>query len=166
MFNPLYPFNNKLLQAAVKNGSMFFVRNTFVCSACLPQQYLKGCFIITHYNDKAKAEAHYNSSANDKYRFLYHWNDAEHQQKLLNAASNPKGYEIHSSCFMPKFENDIGKDIKNKISRFIQLQSNRKLKRNEKTTVDFYLQFGILYVRIAFAGQQISAKFMDIQNLE
>ncbi len=164
MFDPLYPFTGEVLQAAIKSGSCYFVRNTFICSACLPQQQLKGCFIITHYNDKAKADAHYNSSANDKYRFLYHWSEEEHQQKLLNAASNPIGYKIYSSCFIPNFEKRIGKEIKNNINRLIHSLSNQKQKRNEKATVDFYLQFGILYVTIGFAGQQISVKFIDIQS--
>ena len=69
MFNPAYPFTKDVLEATVKKGCVYFVRNTYDKVFDHFHENIKGYYLITHYNDLAKATAHYNSTSNDSRRF-------------------------------------------------------------------------------------------------
>lgn len=165
MFNPLYPFTKQVLDETVKKGCIWFVRNTFNLAVDHFDQDIKGYFIITHFNDKAKAIAHYNSTAQDKNRFLYEWDNEEHKTKLLIASEQPAGYKIYSSYFLPDYKKRITNPIKDKINRYMYRHTDWKPGKGETVNVDFYLQFGSLYVTLSYAGQQLKVQFSDIENI-
>ena len=83
MFNPLYPFTNDVLEATIKRGCTFFVRNTYPNALDHFDESIKGYFIITHYDDEAKARAHFNSIVGDAYRHIYNWSDPQQQRAIL-----------------------------------------------------------------------------------
>ncbi|HEX8277590.1 MAG TPA: hypothetical protein VF540_02815, partial [Segetibacter sp.] len=64
-----YPFTKDVLEATVKKGCVHFVRNTYDKVFDHFNENIKGYYLITHYNDLAKATAHYNSTSNDSRRF-------------------------------------------------------------------------------------------------
>ncbi len=80
---------------------------------------IKGYFLIAHYNDIAKANAHFNSIQKDSNRFLYDWNNDEHKKKFYLAASQPEGYKIYSTYFLPNYKDKITKPLKDKINRYM-----------------------------------------------
>lgn len=165
MFNPLYPFTTDVLQATIQKGCRWFVRNTYPQAGSHFDEEVKGCFLMSHFNDFAKATTHYNSTAHDPHRFLYDSSKEEHKIKLLTAAGQPAGYKIYSAYFLPDYKKKIGTDTKDKINRYVYLHTNWKPSRGETMHIDFYLQFAAIFITLGYAGQQLKIKFEDIENL-
>lgn len=163
MFNPLYPFTKDLLKAFVKSGKIYFVRNKYSAAFDHFDGGAKN-FLITHYDDISKAKAHFNSIAFDPHRFMYHWKISEHKEKLLIAASQPQGYKIYSSLFLPNWEKKITINTKEKINRYMYAHTNWKPGSGEKTHLNFYFQFGQLYFTLSYNGNKITGKFEEIEN--
>jgi len=164
VFNPLYQFTTEVLEATIKKGCDYFVRNTYRQPQYNSHEEIKGYYIITHYNDKAKSEAHYNSIAEDKNRYLYNCYNKEDKEKLKIAASQPKGYMIYSAYFMPNYREKISKRTKDRINTYIFKHTNWKPTKGYVVGVDFYLQFGSIFIALNYAGQEIKINFDEIEN--
>ena len=165
MFNPVYPFTAQVLEATINRGCLYFVRNTWPQGFDHFNENIKGNYILTHYNDLAKATAHYNSIANDSSRFLYDWNNAEQQEKLKTAAAGPAGYKIWSAYFLPDYKSKITNPLKDKINRYMYKHTNWKPGRGETVAIDFFLEVGSLFITMRYAGEQQKVKFTDIENI-
>ncbi|WP_018611559.1 hypothetical protein [Segetibacter koreensis] len=165
MFNPTYPFTKEVLEATVKGGSFYFVRNSYHRSFDHFHENIKGYFIITHYNDEAKAYAHFNSIPNDGNRFLYEWSNEEHKRKLYMAASQPEGYKVYSAYFLPNYKDKITKPLKDKINTYMYKTTNWKPGRGETLSVDLYMQYGSLYAVMSYNTEKIKIKFDEIEKM-
>ena len=164
MFNPLFPFTKDVLEALVKEGCHYFVRNNYPNAYDHFNTEIKRSFLITHYTDKAKAEAHYNSTPKDQYRFIYYWNIPEHHEKLKVAASQPKEYKIFSTYFYPDYKKKITPILLEKINKYMYRNTNWKPGKGESVGFDIYIQFGSLYATMSYAGEEITVKLADIEN--
>lgn len=164
MFNPLYPFTKPVLEKTIQRGCIYFVRNDYPNAIDHFQTGIKAHLLFTHYDDLGKAQAHYNSIPQDKYRFLYDWNNPEHQEKLIIAASQPKEYKIYSSYFLPDYEKLITDEQKKKINKYIDLQTMWKPKKGESIKIDISLQFGSIFITASYQGNKLKAKFADVIN--
>ncbi|MEJ7626829.1 MAG: hypothetical protein WKF35_08200 [Ferruginibacter sp.] len=164
MFNPLYPFTPEVLQQTVKRGCSYFVRNTWPPAADHFEDGIKGYFLISHYDDLSQANAHFNSISNDPHRFLYEWNDPAHRERLEKAAHKPAGYRIYSTYFYPDYKKKITKNIREKINRYMYRNTDWKPGSGETVHIDLYLQFGLLYLTMKYAGQELKIKFADIET--
>ena len=162
MFNPLYPFTEDVLYATVKRGGLWFVRNSFN----MGEEIAGKSFLITHYNDQAKAETHYNIVSHDAYRFLYRWEDAAGQERLKLAAAKPEGYEIFSSYFYPDYKRKISKKYKEKINKYMYMHTAWKPAGRDTVHVDLYLQFGVMYLHLKYEGEELKIKFADIERIK
>ena len=150
MFNPLYPFTTEVLEATIQKGCHWFVRNTYRQAGSHFDEQVKGYFLISHFNDWAKANTHYNSTSHDPHRFLYDCNNEEHKIKLLAAAAQPAGYKIYSAYFLPDYKKKISPAIKKKINRYVYLNTNWKPARGETLHIDFYLQFSAIFITLGY----------------
>lgn len=164
MFNPVYPFTMEVLHKTVERGCVYFVRNQWPHGFDHFSEDIKGSFMFTHYDEKAKALAHYNSITLDKYRYLYDWNDEADKEKLKIAAAGPEGYKIFSSYFLDDYKKRISNPLKDKINRYMYTHTNWKPVKGETVHIDFYLQFGQLYITMSYAGQQRKVNFEDIEK--
>lgn len=164
MFNPVYPFTMAVLEATIKRGCLYFVRNTYPQAVHHFDENIKGYYIFSHYNGRSKAEAHYNSIGQDAGRFLYHWENPEQQERLKKAASNPAGYSNYSTYFLPDYKNKITNPLKDKISRYMYRHTDWKPGGGEIVNIDFFLEFGCLYITMNYAGKTEKVKFEDIEN--
>lgn len=165
MFNPLYPFTKDVLDQTVKRGCRYFVRNTYLQAFDHFNECIEGYFLFSHYDDPSKAEAHFNSIGNDPHRFLYEWDKPAHRERLMMAAGNPKGYRIYSTYFFPDYKKKITKNLKDKINKYMYRHTDWKPGSGETVNIDFYLQFGLLYLTMKYAGQELKIKFADIETL-
>ncbi len=166
MFNPLYPFTAQVLEATVKRGCIYFVRNDYPNAMDHFHTGIKAHLLFTHYDDFSKAQAHYNSIPQDKYRFLYNWNNEEHQERLKLAAAQPKEFKIYSSYFLPNFKDLITPFQKQKINKYIDMQTMWRPKKGETIRIDYSLQFGSIFITASYQGNQLKVKFADIENLK
>ena len=163
MFNPLYILTIDVLEATVKRGCTYFVRNNYPNAFDHFDDKNKASFVITHYDDKAKAQAHYNAIPYDQYRFFYDWANPKHQEKLKTAATQPAGYKIYSTYFYPDYKKKITPILKEKINKYMYRHTNWKPKKGETVNLDFYLQFGALYATMKYSGMELKVKFEDIE---
>ena len=164
MFNPLYLLSNEVLEATVKRGCIYFVRNNYPNAFNPLAEGIKANLLLSHYDDLQKAQEHFNSIPQDVYRFLYHWNNPEHQSKLKIAASQPKGYAIYSTYFYPNYKTKITPRLKEKINSYMYSHTRWNPKKGETVNIDFHLQFGALFVTMQYAGKKIQVRFIDIEK--
>ena len=164
MFNPFCFFSQPLLDSFIKGGKTYFVRNVFPRAFDHFDDSVKHYFLFTHYDDHSKAQAHYEAIAHDKYRFLYKVDSEEHLNKLKLAASQPEGYKIYSTLFVPDWKNRITKDLKQKANRYMYKNTNWKPGKCESIHLDLHLQFGELYFTMTYNGHKIITKFVDIEK--
>lgn len=164
MYNPLHPFTAPLLDAFVKSGKVYFVRNTFPRAFDHFDEGVKGYFLITHYDDRSKAMAHYDAIGHDKHRYFYEYSNPGHLEKLKVAASQPTGYRIYSAVFVEDWEKHITKELKEKVNRYMYRHTKWKPGRGEKTSLNFYFQFGQLYFSLSYDGDKISGTFDSLEK--
>jgi len=165
MFNPLYPFTKDVLEATVKRGGLWFVRNTLQQNGDNDGE-MKKAFLITHYYDAAKAETHYNIVTEDPYRFLYSWEDMDSRRRLELASTQPEGFKIYSAYFYPDYKKKISKSYKEKINRYMYTHTAWKPAGSDTVHVDLYLQFGIMYLHLKYEGEELKIKFADIERIK
>ncbi len=164
MFNPFFPFSMQLLNAFIVQNKKFFVRQTFDRGKNPFDDDIKGYFMVSHYDDKTAAATHFDALKGDPNRFLYNWNNQEHQEKLKIAAGSPKGYKIYSSVFQKDWEKHITDKTKAKIRMYVAGLGWRP-SRNDGLTTDFYLTFGEVYIRLKYKGHVEKIKFEEIEKL-
>ena len=164
MFNPLFPFTKEVLEATVERGCYWFVRNSYPLAFDHFDTDIKACFIMTHYNDHAKAVAHVNSIDRNASGKLYDWNDAADQEKLYVAADHPKGYKIFSAYFLPDYKKKITVNTRAKINHYLRMHTDWEPGKGETVAVDLFLRFGILYASLGYAGEQIKITFEEIEK--
>jgi hypothetical protein len=163
MFNPFHPFTTPLLDAFIKSGKLFFVRQTFNRGRNTLDTTCKGAFLITHYSDLSAAEAHYHALEEDANRYLYFWSREEDSSRLKVAAAGPENYKIYSALFQKEWEARITDRLKKQINAYITSLGWRPGK-GEGVLPDFYLQFGDLYVQLKWGKRQVRVKFEEIEN--
>jgi hypothetical protein len=162
MFNPFAPLSEQLLDAFVKAGKVYFVRQTFKRGKTPLDENIKGYYLITHHSELGAAQAHYGAIAHDPNRYLYDWGKEEDQKKLKIAAGNPEGYKVFAGVFIQDWERHITDRVKNSVKMYIGSLGWRP-GRNETVTPDFYIQFGDLYLKLKFRNKEVRVRFEDIE---
>ena len=166
MFNPFYPFTQKLLQGMVSQGKYFFVRQRLNRGmAILPSGELSGkLYLMTHYSNLVTAQDHYGTIAHDPNRFLYDWLYPGHQEKLLKAAQLHEEYSVYGAVLRTDWESLITDAMEEKVRSYIA-SLGWEPKRSDAVTFDFELRFGELYATIHFKKRKVRAKFEDIEKI-
>jgi len=164
MFNPFYPLTTQLLDAFVAKGKKYFVRQTFNRAKNPFDDEIKGYFLFSHYDSFTTAQDHYGAISHDPNRFLYDWNNPEHQQKLRVAASGLKEYKNYASVLRIDYEKGLTDKLKKKIRSYVSNSLGWHIKGNDTLDSNFELQFGELFIRFKYGGRQAKVKFEDIEN--
>src|SRR5689334_12187580 len=113
MYNPLSIITVELMQAFLREPKLF-----------VRQYYERGKsedivpLLLTYYykdNDKDinRANLHMKLLKADRYRFLYDSENQEHREKLLIAASQPKGFRVYINLLPQKWQ--AGNQLKRKL---------------------------------------------------
>ncbi|MEJ7740461.1 MAG: hypothetical protein WKF97_23840 [Chitinophagaceae bacterium] len=165
MFNPFSPLSKPLLDAFVKAGKKYFVRQTYNRARDHFDQGIKGCFIFTHYAEIGHAQHHYGAISQDPNKFLYEWDNPEHQSKLNIAASKPSGYKIYATVFQRDWEKTITNQLKEKVRKYIDYKLGWKPGRGETVAFTIYVSYGELYAKLKLRAQEVRVKLEDIENL-
>lgn len=162
MFNPFHPFTSPLLDAFIKHGKRYFVRQTFKRGIPPMDDSVKGAYLISHYEDLHTAQTHFDAIASDPNRFLYDWSNAEHQEKLKVAAASPEGYKVYSSVFEKDWERRITDPMEKAIRLYVAGLGWRP-SRAEGLNTDFYQTFGELYIKLKCKGREVKVPFKEIE---
>lgn len=164
MFNPFYPLTEPLLHAFVAKGKTYFVRQSFERGKNPFDHETKGYFLFSHYDNLTTAQDHYGAIGHDAYRFLYDWNNPEHQQKLKVAASGLKEYKNYAAVFRPDYEKGMTEKIQKKIRNYVANSLGWFIKGSDTLDTAFELQFGELFMRFRHGSRQAKVKFEEIEK--
>ncbi len=165
MFKPFAPLSRVLLEAFIKSGKRYYVRQTFRRGKNMPGEAMKGCFIFTHYGEIGHAQHHLGAISEDHNRFLYEWDNPDHRQRLITAAGPPGGYKIYSSVFEKDWQKWITVPLKEKVKKFIDYKLIWKPGRGDTVGFEIYVHYGELYAKLKLRTQEVRVKLEDIEKL-
>lgn len=165
MFNPFAPLSRALLDAFIKSGKNYFVRQTFPRGKGLLEPPVKGSFILTHYAEIGHAQHHLGAISQDPNRFMYEWASTTHQQLLITAAGSPEGYKIYSSVFEKDWQQRITAPVKEQIKKYIDHTLGWKPGKGETVNFDIYVNYGELYAKLKLRSQEVRLKLEHIEKL-
>ncbi len=163
MINPFAPLSKALLDAIVSRGKKYFVRQSFPRGHDHFDEGINGYFIFTHYSDIAHAQHHMMAIGHDSYKYLYEWDNPEHQQKLYVAASQPAGYKVYSAVFIKDWEKLVS-GTRAKAKDFIETKVRWRPGRGDNVDISIYARYGELYARLKLRGQEVRVKLEEIEN--
>ena len=164
MFNPFVPLSRPLLEAFVKAGKMFFVRQTYTQAKCILDKGFKGYFIITHYSDIAFANYHMSAITHDPNRYLYNWDNLDDRKRLHIASGNPEGYMIYSSVFKKDWQKHISANLKQQVKKYIDNSLVWRPGRNETVDIQVFTNYGELFAKLKLRSQEVRVKLADIEK--
>lgn len=162
MHNPFVLLSTRLLEALIKAGNTFFVRQTYKRGKNELNPLNKAAFLITHYTDYSKAKTHYDALHNDPNRFLYNIEEPEHYEKLLVAATQPAGFHIYSPIIQQRWKPTP--PIAAKIRRYINEKMSWTPGRNDVVKADLFVQFGELFINLKYGIHEVKLPLADIEN--
>jgi hypothetical protein len=163
MFNPLCLLSPELLDAFVKAGHLYFVRQAYPRAKNLIDTHIKGYFLITHHKTLNNATEHFEAIKKDGNRYLYDWNKPTDREKIKAAAAQPEGYKIYASVVMPDVQQKAELVLKKKIKHYID--NKLKWRPGRDATVDFnlYPHYGEVHVTLKLRNQQVKVALSEIE---
>jgi hypothetical protein len=163
VINPFSILFEKLLWAIVNDGHNYFVRQTFIAPFEKGYPAPGKAFLITHYRDAKKAQAHYDAIPLDPHRHIYNWNIEYEKQKLLLASGQPTGYKIYSAVMVKGASRVLNAEAQPIIRRHVE-HSLRWAKGGQPIKCNIYLEFGEIAVHVKWGIHEARLKLADIKN--
>lgn len=160
MFHPFSPLSKDLLDAFIRSGKKYFVRQAFTLSGKGPDRE----FMLTHYPDVAFAQEHMGAIEHDPYRQLYRWDVEEHRRRLIIAAGQPSGFAVWAAVFRKDWERGITMEVEGLVRAYIKA-IGWKPARADEVTPQYFLHYGSLYLLLKLGSKQVRVKFDDILKL-
>src|SRR3954467_2064406 len=163
MHNPFPLYSQRLLDALIKAGHKYFVRQAYKRGINHFDSEQKGAFLISHYSDLSKAQQHFDALKDEEKRFLYDIANTEHLEKLKSAAQQPAGYKIYAPLLLQEWK--PSRDIAEKIRAYINHKLRWRPGREETIHTNLFIQFGELFITLKFRGYNEQVPLHDIENI-
>jgi len=164
MYNPFPLLNERLLNDQLAKGKRYFVRQFFPRGM---DTRLKAAFLLRAYgeDEKEMADAHLLTLRQDPNAFLYDGKIEEHLEKLQVAAGQPFGYKVFYAA-------KKGLDWKppalyeEKIRRYLRRHHGdwRTTRGQEKIEAGLYEEFGVLFIKFSYDGEEDNIPFDDLEK--
>lgn len=163
MHNPFPFFSPSLLRALIKAGHKYFIRQTYSRGVDHFDENQKGSFLITHYNEKGRAQIHFDALKNDGNRFFYDITDQEHMEKLNVAATQPAGYRIYTPLLTKEWT--PSKQLAGNMRKYIDNVLQWRPGRDETVKTNLFVQFGELFVTLKLRIHEVKIPLADLERL-
>lgn len=153
MFNPFYPFQERLFAPMVQRGNQFFVLESYArCNG----------FMLMHYHDFGMAQQHYNSLSNDSVSKLYQWSNASDQIELKQLVNNNR---VFAFLKIPDAEKVAKKMLDKRVRAYIA--NNTSWNPMGDDDVDFDIDFilGEVYIVLNYNTQSKKVKLEQLENI-
>jgi hypothetical protein len=165
MYNPFALFTRPLLDAFIKAGQRYFVRQTYPRGKAPLEEGVNGYFVFSHYKDIAFANYHMSAINHDAAKFLYDWDNPEHKEKLLIAAGKPSGYKIYSILLEKDWQKTSTLLLKDKVKKYIDYNLGWRPGRNETVDFQLFVNYGELFAKLKLRTQEVRVKLEVIEKL-
>jgi hypothetical protein len=159
MHNPLYLFTTEVLKELIKTGHRYFVRQTYKRGLT---SELKASFLISHYEEQAKADIHYTALVNDANGFMYDAENPDHLAKLQVAASQPAGYRIFT-LHLAMEEWKVPLVLKGNLRRYITRLGWQPAK-DKGVNAKLFSQFGELFIALKWQSHETKVPLYEIEK--
>lgn len=166
MFNPFVPLSPDLLNALVRAGKKYFVRQTFPRGQNILDENIKGYFLYSHYSDMPAALTHYGVLKDDPHRFLFDWDKKEDQIRLVKAANGVEGYKIFANILYDDTDKRVSSKLQQSIRGYIRYKLNWFPARNDGLETHFYTHLGELYIELKFRNHEVRVPLIQVENLK
>ncbi|NLR60724.1 hypothetical protein HGH93_21620 [Chitinophaga polysaccharea] len=163
MHNPLSLLRNDLIDAMIKEGNTFYVRQTYLRGINHLDENMKGAFLFTHYKDKQRAQAHVDSLRHDQYAKLYDVNQPSDKEKLYTAAGQPPGYQVFAAVLKDR-EWKPPAQLANHIKNYVSSRLNWKPRGKQSLTVSLLLEFGELFINLRSGEGEVKVPLKDVET--
>jgi hypothetical protein len=165
MYNPFYPFTIQLLEGFVAKGKKYFVRQTFDRAFDQFDENIEGYYFFTHYDNLMRAREHFEAIAHDPNRFLYDWDNPEHQERLRKAASNLfKEYKVYAAVAKPNWERGLTNRLEQKVRAHVS-RLGWSPKVEDLVETKFEIKYGELMLILKYRNRKTKASFSEIENI-
>jgi hypothetical protein len=164
MYNPFPLLTEGLLKDQLAKGKRYFVRQTFHRGL---DSGLKAAFLLRAYpkEEKEASGDHLAAIPRDVNAFLYDAAVPEHLEKLRIAARQPHGFKVFYAA-------KKGVDWKppavyeEKMRHFIRRHHSdwRTNRGGEPIQIGLYEEFGELFLKFSYEGEEDSIPFDDIEK--
>lgn len=160
MHNPLYIFSTEVLEELIKTGHRYFVRQTYRRGY---DHTLKASFLISHYEEQAKADIHFKALTNDPNRFLYDAQNPERLTKLQIAAAQPEGFRIYT-LHLAMEEWKVPTSLKGNLKRYIT-RLNWHPSKDKGVNAKLFSQFGELFIALKWQSHETKVPLYEIEKV-
>lgn len=163
MHNPLALLSIELIMSLTKHHFVAFVRQSYPRGKHHLDTETIEAFLITPYKDLVMANEHMQHIAADHRKHLYYIGIPEEMEKLLNAASQPKGYKVYVALLKDRKWKG-GAQLEPRLKRY--LQANTQWKGKNEMVADLYLHYGELMLKVINPFGEISVPLSEIENFD
>ncbi|MEO8766217.1 MAG: hypothetical protein ABI416_18080 [Ginsengibacter sp.] len=163
MHNPFQLYSPQLLNALLKAGHGCFVRQTYKRGLAHFDREQKGAFLISYYNDKSKAQIHFEALKNDGNRFFYDVSEKGDLEKLQKAATQPKGYKIYAPLLLREWKpSDV---LVVKVRKYIDYSLQWRAGSGDTVKTNLFTQFGEIFITLKLGIHEVKIPLSEIERL-
>lgn len=166
MINPFHPLTKELLDVFITKNQKYFIRQSLPRAENVLDPDARGHFLFSQYQTLGQAQEHYAALQRDPYRFLYDWNNPEHKERLMKAATNPEGYRIFASIFTADASERIKKRLEPQFKSYMKWKLNWYPKRADGLDMSFYVQYGEVYCQLKTGSREARVKLEEIEKFK
>lgn len=163
MHNPFALLSPALLDAMIKVGHTFFVRQTFERGFDPAGPHLNGVFLFSQYRDRRQAEAHMMALSHDLHRKLYNLQLPDDKQRIEVAATQPAGYAIYAAILNAK-KWEPPSYLTPKIKAYINRHTSWRPDRGDTIQIELGLTFGELFLKIRNGREELKVPLKEVEK--
>jgi hypothetical protein len=161
MHNPLKLLFKDALDELVRQGNLYFVRQSYVRGKG-PQ--VKEAFLVTPYSTLEEASQHMDAIQSDHRKLLYDIQDPLQKEKLYTAASQPQGYKIYLNRLKDR-EWKPDAQLVARIKKYINLYTGWSLGKGAEINVELTLLFGELLLNLQHGKDTRQLSLNDLEKM-
>ena len=165
MLQPFEPFKKIYLDKIISMKRIYMVSQNYKRGFNHFAEAHKIDLLFTEYEDKGLAEMHYNAVKQDKFASIINLSKNEHLSKVIEMMNGEK-YNLYWCVVKSPVElqKRIDSGYKDEVKRYINKQTDWRIKGNEELKVDIEVVFGELYVNLKWNSKRIKTKFEEIEK--
>ena len=161
MHNPLELLSKDALDELVRQGNLYFVRQSYVRGKG-PQ--VKEAFLVTPYTTQEEASQHMDAIQPDHRKLLYDIQDPLLRQKLYTAAWQPQGYRIYLNRLKDR-EWKPDAQLVARIKKYINLYTGWSPGKGAGINVELTLVFGELLLNLQHGKDTRQISLNDLEKM-
>jgi hypothetical protein len=163
MHNPLALLSPEVVMSLAKHGFVAFVRQSYPRGKDHFDTETIEAFLITPYKNLSLANEHMQHISADYRKQLYHAGNPEEMEKLLMAASQPKGYKVYVALLKTRKWKGSAQ-LEEKLKRYLQTNTKWKVK-DGRIVADLYLYYGQLMLKVENPLGEITLPLSEVERL-